>query len=192
MALVFVTKMFSMHPCLADWPLKSKEIYRVMLHPDHAYIWHVKRAFLRGSRQVLMLLICLPFFCLFMGGVALSKPIAVTSKVIEHFNPLTPGRMRFGKLEWVSGLELTGPFAASFGGFSAIRWLDEARFMAISDIGMVLTARLRSDKGVPLSVETADLAFLPGLGGDIAKWKRDGEALEITQGHAIVGFVGFR
>jgi hypothetical protein len=74
----------------------------------------------------------------------LAGPVAieVNARPIEHFDPRNPSRMRFGSLEFVSGLVLTSPFRG-FGGLSAFRIDSKGeRFTAISDKGDWFTGRL--------------------------------------------------
>src|ERR1700744_76402 len=69
--------------------------------------------------------------------------IEVKARPIASFDPRDKSHVRFGSLEWRSGLVLTSGFRG-FGGLSGIR-LDAKgeRFIAISDKGGWFTGRIR-------------------------------------------------
>ena len=68
--------------------------------------------------------------------------IDVNARPISSFDPRDRSHLRFGALEWRSGLVLTSPFRG-FGGLSAIR-LDAKgeRFISLSDKGSWFTGRI--------------------------------------------------
>src|SRR6266567_2052854 len=75
---------------------------------------------------------------------SVTAPVAieVSARPIPSFDPRDPSRLRFGALEYRSGLVLTSRFPG-FGGLSAWRWLDAKgeRFIAVSDKGSWFTGR---------------------------------------------------
>src|SRR5581483_4603873 len=75
--------------------------------------------------------------------VAEPVSIEVKARPIASFDPRDRSHVRFGSLEWRSGLVLTSGFRG-FGGLSGIR-LDQKgeRFIAISDKGGWFTGRIR-------------------------------------------------
>src|SRR5580700_846176 len=75
--------------------------------------------------------------------VAAPVSIDVNARPIASFDPRDRSHVRFGSLEWRSGLVLTSGFRG-FGGLSGIR-LDQKgeRFIAISDKGGWFTGRIR-------------------------------------------------
>src|SRR5215813_12043676 len=77
--------------------------------------------------------------------VAAPVSIDVNARPIASFDPRDRSHVRFGSLEWRSGLVLTSGFRG-FGGLSGIR-LDQKseRFIAISDKGGWFTGRIRYD-----------------------------------------------
>src|ERR1700759_167629 len=74
--------------------------------------------------------------------VAAPVSIDVNARSISSFDPRDRSHVRFGALEWRSGLVLTSPFRG-FGGLSAIR-LDAKgeRFISLSDKGSWFTGRI--------------------------------------------------
>ena len=74
--------------------------------------------------------------------VAAPVSIDVNARPISSFDPRDRSHVRFGALEWRSGLVLTSPFRG-FGGLSAIR-LDAKgeRFISLSDKGSWFTGRI--------------------------------------------------
>src|SRR6266478_5096708 len=76
---------------------------------------------------------------------SVTAPVAIEVKArpIPAFDPRDPQRLRFGALEYRSGLVLTSRFPG-FGGLSAWRWLDAKgeRFISVSDHGSWFTGRI--------------------------------------------------
>src|SRR6202790_4887162 len=69
--------------------------------------------------------------------------IEVRARPIPSFDTSDHSRLRFGSLEYRSGLVLTSGFPG-FGGLSAWRWLDAKgeRFISVSDKGSWFTGRI--------------------------------------------------
>jgi len=80
---------------------------------------------------------------------AVTEPVGieVNARSIPNFEPRDRSRVRFGSLQYRSGLVLTSPYRG-FGGLSGIR-LDAKgeRFLAISDQGGWFTGRIRYSGG---------------------------------------------
>jgi hypothetical protein len=76
---------------------------------------------------------------------SVTAPVAieVNARPIPAFDPRDHQRVRFGALEYRSGLVLTSRFPG-FGGLSAWRWLDARgeRFISVSDKGSWFTGRI--------------------------------------------------
>src|ERR1700743_2304128 len=96
--------------------------------------------------------------------VAAPVSIDVNARPIASFDPRDRSHVRFGSLEWRSGLVLTSAFHG-FGGLSALR-LDPAgeKFVSLSDKGSWFTGRIvyngREMTGL------ADVEVAPMLGVD--------------------------
>src|ERR1700759_5789592 len=90
--------------------------------------------------------------------------IEVKARPIASFDPRDRSHVRFGSLEWRSGLVLTSGFRG-FGGLSGIR-LDAKgeRFIAISDKGGWFTGRIRYDGKEMKGLD--DVEASPMLGPD--------------------------
>lgn len=77
---------------------------------------------------------------------AVTEPVAieVNARPIAAFEPRDRARVRFGSLQYRSGLVLTSPYRG-FGGLSGFRFLDSKgeRFLAISDQGGWFTGAIR-------------------------------------------------
>lgn len=77
---------------------------------------------------------------------AVTAPVAieVNARPIPHFEPRDRARVRFGSLQYRSGLVLTSPHRG-FGGLSGFRFLDDqgVRFLALSDHGSWFTGAIR-------------------------------------------------
>ena len=90
--------------------------------------------------------------------------IDVRAKPIAAFQPGDPSRVRFGALIYRGGVELTSSYR-EFGGISAIRVEpDGARFLAVTDKGRWLRARIVYDGTRPAGIADAEMA--PVLGPD--------------------------
>lgn len=127
---------------------------------------------------------------LFLAAPVLAVPVAVSSQVIEHFDRLQPHKVRFGKLEWIGGLELSSSSNSDFGGFSSFEWTGPSQFLALSDRGYALSATLEMKDDRPKALSNADMELLPDLRRRRAKWNRDSEGLSLYKGKAYVSFEG--
>jgi len=90
--------------------------------------------------------------------------IAVDATPIAAFDNRDPTRVRFGALEFRGGLVLTSNYKA-FGGISALHMEpDGAHFLAVTDNGSWLKARIVYDNGKPSGFADAEMA--PALASD--------------------------
>jgi hypothetical protein len=115
--------------------------------------------------------------------------ITVDAKPIAAFHVATPDQRRFGKLEYLGGLELTSSHS-EFGGFSAIRVEpDGEHFVSLTDKGHWLTGRIAYERGRPIGI--ADATMAPMLGPDgrslAARGWYDTESLAERDGWIYVG-----
>jgi hypothetical protein len=120
----------------------------------------------------------------------LPEPVPVTVHAIPHFRRDDPALGRFGPLEYLGGLEISGRHHG-FGGLSALRMgPDGERFTALTDTGDWITGRIASAAdGAPTGL--ADVAIAPILTADgrrtrdVGLW--DSESLAIAGDRAFVG-----
>ncbi len=124
-------------------------------------------------------------------GRAQPEQAPVLASKILNFEVGSNGK-RFGKLEFVGGLQLESD-ASGFGGFSGLRLHpDRNALMAVSDRCQVLTATLERDvTGALHDIRDPVLRSLPldSQGKPLAKSRyTDCEALEIDDGDALIGF----
>jgi hypothetical protein len=97
-------------------------------------------------------------------GVDLPVRITVDAKPITSFSAAASDQRRFGRLEYLGGLELKSPYS-EFGGFSAIRvGPDGEHFVSLTDKGRWLTARIVYERDRPIGIVDATMA--PMLGPD--------------------------
>ncbi|MGN6570176.1 MAG: esterase-like activity of phytase family protein [Pseudolabrys sp.] len=90
--------------------------------------------------------------------------ISIDATPITSFDNRDPSRVRFGALEFRGGLVLTSSYKA-FGGVSALHMeADGAHFLAVTDNGSWLKARIVYDNGRPASIADAEMA--PALASD--------------------------
>jgi hypothetical protein len=116
--------------------------------------------------------------------------VEVKARPIESFDPRDPTHIRYGALEFRSGLILTSPFRG-FGGLSGLR-LDKKgeQFIAISDKGNWFTGRI-AYRGRRMA-GLADVKSAPMLDSDgkkiTARGWFDSESLALDGATAYVGF----
>lgn len=115
--------------------------------------------------------------------------ISIDATPIAAFDNRDPTRVRFGALEFRGGLVLTSKYPA-FGGLSALHMMpDGVHFIAVSDNGSWLRARIVSRDGRPAAIADAEMA--PALGPDGAPLASRGwfdmESLAERDGQFYVG-----
>jgi hypothetical protein len=92
------------------------------------------------------------------------QKIEIRSTAVEAFDPRNAARKRFGSLEFRGGLILESP-AKLFGGLSGVRVAgDGQRFVAVTDRGQWLRARIVYRGMVPIAIADAEMG--PMLGAD--------------------------
>ena len=116
------------------------------------------------------------------SSVTAPVAIEVNARPIPSFDPREPSRVRFGALEYRSGLVLTSRFPG-FGGLSAWRWLDAKgeRFIAVSDKGSWFTGRILYRGRAMSGLDDVEAAPLLGPDGRpiTARGWYDAEALAL-------------
>lgn len=92
---------------------------------------------------------------------AVAEPVSieVNARPIPHFQPRDRARVRFGSLQYRSGLVLTSPHRG-FGGLSGFRFLDDKgqRFLALSDQGSWFTGAIRYSGGKMIALDDVEAA----------------------------------
>jgi hypothetical protein len=116
-------------------------------------------------------------------------PIAIRATPIKSFDNRDPSKTRFGALEFRGGLVLTS-FYESFGGISALHVeADGSHFLALTDKGSWLRARIVYDHGKPAGIADAEMAPMLGPDGKplAARSWYDTESLAENNGTLYVG-----
>ncbi|MBW7971864.1 esterase-like activity of phytase family protein [Bradyrhizobium sp. BR 10289] len=92
---------------------------------------------------------------------AVTAPVSieVNARPIPNFEPRDRARVRFGSLQYRSGLVLTSPHRG-FGGLSGLRFLDNKgeRFLALSDQGTWFTGNIRYAGGKMAGLDDVEAA----------------------------------
>lgn len=92
------------------------------------------------------------------------RNVVISAQAIDVFDAREPERTQFGSLTFRGGLVLTSTHK-DFGGISALRLAaDGARFIAVTDKGNWLRARIVTRDNRPIAIADAELA--PILGAD--------------------------
>jgi hypothetical protein len=142
-----------------------------------------------GAAVVALLLIAGAIAAEGLHTSAAPTRIDIDATPIAFFDNRDPSRVRFGALEFRGGLALTSKYAA-FGGISALHMEpDGAHFLAVSDNGSWLKARIVYDNGKPAGLADAEMA--PALASDGTPLASHGwfdlESLAERDGKAYVG-----
>jgi hypothetical protein len=150
---------------------------------------------LRRSSQIAVFVYAL----LIAGGAGLSADGIRTSRAltrvdvkaaqITSFDSSNPSQTRFGALEFRGGLVLTSTERA-FGGISAIHVEpDGSRFLALTDNGSWLRARIVYEAGRPAGIADAEMAPILGPDGKplAARGWFDSESLATAGGAVYIG-----
>lgn len=114
----------------------------------------------------------------------------VSARIIPTFFPAEPNKTIFGRLEFLSGLELLSS-SEHFGGYSGFGFLEGSdRFVAISDLGFWLTGVLERKDGLLHGISDATAAPIRGLDGKLlpGKWSADAEGLALIGDTALLTF----
>ncbi|UPK35396.1 esterase-like activity of phytase family protein [Bradyrhizobium sp. 186] len=124
---------------------------------------------------------------------AVTEPVAVevNARPIPAFEPRDRSRVRFGSLQYRSGLVLTSPYRG-FGGLSGIRFLDTKgeRFLAISDQGGWFTGAIRYSGREMTGLDNVEAAPLLNAEGRPITEKRlwyDSESIARDGSYVYVG-----
>ncbi len=139
---------------------------------------------------VVLLLAGVPAAAQMSRAPASTQRIEISAQLIEAFDPRDTSQTQFGALRFRGGLLLTSPHR-DFGGLSALRMIgDGTRFLALTDKGHWLRARLVMRDGRPVGVADAELAPVLGPDGRPVATRRgwyDTEALADDGGTLYVG-----
>jgi hypothetical protein len=119
-----------------------------------------------------------------------TQAIEIRAQTVEAFDPRDTSLAQFGTLRFRGGLVLTSS-SREFGGISAIRMLDGGgRFIALTDKGNWLRARIVLRDGRPIAIADAEVAPILGPDGRPVASRRnwyDTEALADDGGTLYVG-----
>lgn len=125
------------------------------------------------------------------GASLQGQRIEIQAQAIEAFDPRDTTQTQFGALRFRGGLVLTSPHR-EFGGLSSLRInADGARFLAVTDKGNWLRARIVYRSGRPIAIADAEMAPVLGPDGRPLNRRRGGwydtEALAEDGGTLYVG-----
>lgn len=124
---------------------------------------------------------------------AITAPVSieVNARPIPSFEPRDRSRVRFGSLQYRSGLVLTSPHRG-FGGLSALRFLDSKgeRFLALSDQGSWFTGRIRYAGGKMVGLDDVEAAPMLNAEGRPITEKRNWYDTESLARDGNVVYVG--
>ena len=128
-------------------------------------------------------------------GPPATEAIEIQARPIAHFQRGRPDLKRFGEFEFRGGLVLTSP-SRHFGGWSGLVMEADGRsLLAISDVGVWLTADIAYDGKRPTGLTQARVGPLLGRDGRPleAKREQDSEAVTLIEGTLARGtlLIGF-
>lgn len=135
-------------------------------------------------------------FCALLAAAAPARadapvrPLAISARPIVNF-AIGSGETRFGKLEFIGGLELSSD-NDDLGALSSFRFLTPgADFVGVADTGFWFFGRIDHDAaGRPAGVSAATLQEMVDRDGVVIgeKWHTDAEGLSVENGRATVSF----
>ncbi len=118
-----------------------------------------------------------------------AERITVAARAVP-IDPSDPAHTRFGRLQYLGGLELSA-HDRRFGGISGMRFLPDGRLQAVSDDGGWITLTLREDGDRLVGLGPVTLAKMADLTGRPLRTKldADAEALELEpDGTPVVAY----
>jgi len=128
--------------------------------------------------------------CILSSQTSYAKDIQIEVNPIKSFLPSNPQQKKFGKLEFLSGAELSSD-NEDFGGLSGIEWGDNnAHFIAISDKARFITGEIIYQNGRITKIENATLTRTRNAQGKIITGAedKDAEALALHGKKIILGY----
>ncbi|MSP43352.1 MAG: twin-arginine translocation pathway signal [Alphaproteobacteria bacterium] len=148
-------------------------------------MWH-------GFGMVILALACL------LAGAPDAAAASITVKSSHHIlDGDDPGRKEFGRLIYLSGIEMTSD-NHDFGGLSGLQISEDGvRLLAVTDTGKWLSANLVTEKDRLKGLDHVELSTLHDENGQELKDKTEGDAESLTlkqrgniEGPAYVSFEG--
>ena len=148
---------------------------------------------LRGRQRGTLVAALLTFSLLFAAPATAQSPlreeIEISARPISHFR-IGRDDTRFGPLEFVGGLSMTG--RGDFGALSAIRFLDAGtQFFGVADTGFWFSGKVERDANQrPVGISGFSMQPMVDEAGRPVegKWRTDSEGLAISEGRATVAF----
>lgn len=138
------------------------------------------------KKSVLAFLIGLAF----LAATTLShaEKLYIKSEPFTNFHKDSSSN-RFGKLTFIGGLVLTSEHE-DFGGISAIRFVQDNNFIAVTDKARVITGRLERKDGKPSSIKGERITRIKAANGKTITGAedKDAESLEIIGNQFLVGY----
>lgn len=134
----------------------------------------------------------LSFFCSFMLAIpslANAQDIQIQATPIENFLPTSPTKKKFGKLDFLGGLELTSDHE-EFGGFSAISFVNANELVMVTDKARVVTTKIKRANEKPVGLEEAYISRVKASSGRTITGAsdKDAEALEVAGSSFFIGY----
>lgn len=148
---------------------------------------------LAGLGFALFLAACAPTARLPTAPVPAGAGITVRAQAVPQFDDRHTAERHSGGFAWAGGLDLTSPDTSRLHGLSDFKLLPSGRFLAVSDDGDLLEARLVLDaSGRPAGVTDARLSPLTDLSGKSIsghKLAADAEGLAVMpNGDRLISF----
>ncbi len=119
---------------------------------------------------------------------ACAEKLSIKSDPITQFHTASD-QNQFGRLTFVGGLILTSKHE-EFGGISALRFIEDQNFIAVTDKARVITGTLQRKDGKPSSIKDERITRIKAASGKTITGAndKDAEAVETVGNQFIVGF----
>ncbi|MEM7213960.1 MAG: esterase-like activity of phytase family protein [Pseudomonadota bacterium] len=133
-------------------------------------------------------ILTLIFALLFSLSPAVADSLKIKSEPITNFR-IGSDQSRFGKLEFIGGLILTSKHE-NFGGISAIRFVNDNNFIAITDKARVITGTLQRKNGKPHKIKGEKITRIKSANGKTitGAQDKDSESIDMTGNQFLVGY----
>ncbi len=124
----------------------------------------------------------------FFTPYTLAADLKIKAEIISEFKKGSD-ETSFGKLEFFGGLILTSKHE-DFGGISALRFVNDANFIAVTDKARVITAELVRDDEKPSKIKAEKITRIKAANGKTITGAddKDSESVELAGNQFLIGY----
>ena len=133
-------------------------------------------------------MILVAFLCFLFPTVAIAESLKIKTKPFTAFKT-GDAQTQFGKLKFLGGLILKSKHD-DFGGISAIRFLEDTNFIAVTDKARVITGSLEREGNQPVKIKDEKITRIKSAKGKTITGAedKDSESVEILENQFLIGY----